>query len=188
MFPTLISRLFDPFLLLLVSVSFAAYRSGIEGSAFVTFFLFLLFGIVAPLFFLLVWATKTKQVSNYDLSKRQERVRALLILFPFLIADIIGIAIFFPKLLTFFILIFFLLFGFFLITLKWKISGHIICATFTIGLLLLWYGMRLWPILLFLPLIAWARLELKRHTMGEVIGGVVYAVVIFSIAHLLQLI
>jgi membrane-associated phospholipid phosphatase len=57
------------------------------------------------------------------------------------------------------------------ITTKWKISGHSTgIASFAI---LVWslYGVAALPVLLTIPLVAWARLRLKRHTLLQTIAG-----------------
>ncbi|KKT34555.1 MAG: hypothetical protein UW22_C0071G0001 [Candidatus Gottesmanbacteria bacterium GW2011_GWB1_44_11c] len=79
-------------------------------------------------------------------------------------------------------------FGFFLITLKFKISGHMWTATLLICMFVYWYGWIMVPLFLMIPLIAWSRLMLKRHTVGEVIGGVVYSIMVFFLAGWLHLI
>jgi len=58
-----------------------------------------------------------------------------------------------------------------LVTLKWKISGHGAAvsslAVFLCGL----YGTAAAPALLTIPLVAWARLRLRRHTLWQTICG-----------------
>jgi membrane-associated phospholipid phosphatase len=57
---------------------------------------------------------------------------------------------------------------------RWiKLSGHLAFAAFAAIILAnirLAYAA---PIALFIPLLAWSRLALQRHTFGEVIGGLV---------------
>lgn len=188
--PTIISRLLDPFMSLTVLFILSALQSGMTGMVFIRFLLFFFVVVVAPLVGLLWWAVKTKRVTNYDLSDRKERVRVLLFFFVFLVIDGILIHTFFPfgKLQEMFLFIFLFIFGFFLLTLKWKISGHMAFATLTIGLILFWYGMAFFPIVALLPLLGWLRIKLKRHTMGEVIGGTVYSLLFVFILYILQLI
>lgn len=54
----------------------------------------------------------------------------------------------------------------------WKISIHAVGVSG--GVFLLWAasGGRLWPLSLALLLVAWARLQLQAHTLGQVLGGI----------------
>ena len=62
------------------------------------------------------------------------------------------------------------------ITTKWKISGHSMgIASFAI---LVWsiYGSVAFPVLFTIPLVAWARLRLKRHTLLQTVAGAVMGI------------
>jgi hypothetical protein len=65
---------------------------------------------------------------------------------------------------------------------RWiKLSAHLAFAGFT-TLVLGWIGRGYAiPIALFIPLLAWSRLALSRHTFPEVIGGLVLGVVTATI-------
>lgn len=70
---------------------------------------------------------------------------------------------------------------FIVITRVWKISIH--TATYTSSVLLMTYLLDprfLW-MLLALPIIIWARLQRKRHTLMQALAGVVVAVIILVI-------
>jgi membrane-associated phospholipid phosphatase len=54
----------------------------------------------------------------------------------------------------------------------WKISIHAVAVTGGLLLLLVASGGRLWPLSLALVLVAWARLQLQAHTIGQVLGGI----------------
>jgi len=58
-----------------------------------------------------------------------------------------------------------------LINRYWKISIHAVGASGGVSVLLLAGGAHLWPFLLALPLVAWARLHLKAHTPAQVAAG-----------------
>ena len=57
----------------------------------------------------------------------------------------------------------------------WKISGHASVAALATGLIIQWFGWYWWPILLIVPLVAWARVVRRDHTVGQVIAGAVYS-------------
>lgn len=58
-----------------------------------------------------------------------------------------------------------------LINQHWKISIHAVGVSGGVSVLLLAGGTSLWPFLLTLPLVAWARLHLRAHTLGQVAAG-----------------
>ena len=53
----------------------------------------------------------------------------------------------------------------------WKISIHAMVVSGGVLILLLAGGMWLWPLVLTLPLVAWARLQLKSHTPAQIVAG-----------------
>ena len=67
--------------------------------------------------------------------------------------------------------------SFSLIRLRWKISGHVTVATFISTALTLVY----WNLLIFYticPIIAWSRLELKAHSVSQVVIGSLLGLII----------
>ncbi|NLE46614.1 MAG: phosphatase PAP2 family protein, partial [Chloroflexi bacterium] len=66
----------------------------------------------------------------------------------------------------------------FVITLRWKISVH--CAAAAGAATLVWslIGTPL-PLIVGVPLIAWSRLRLQRHTLAQVVAGSVVGMAIF---------
>ena len=76
-------------------------------------------------------------------------------------------------------MIFFLLWflGFYLITLFWKISGHSGVATLGAFFVIQLFGLAWWPVFLAIPLVSWARVVRRDHTVGQVIAGVGYSIV-----------
>ena len=59
----------------------------------------------------------------------------------------------------------------FLITLKWKISGHCTSAAGLSFLAIALYGEAVIPLTLIIPVIAWSRIRLGRHTLYQTIAG-----------------
>jgi len=157
-----------------------AWQAGLRDAAFISFICYV------GLFFLASWGLRLyamkKLDTNWDISDRAKRVKSLV---PFL-----GIcAVFFGCMLLwgngtltrFGIALVVWILGFVLITLRTKISGHLGVLTLTLGFLTLWFGALWLPSLILLPIVGWSRLVLKRHTMTEVIGGVLYSVIFLLI-------
>lgn len=164
MIATIISRIFDPFLMALVTLSVL-----LDGSPMYLQSL-LVMTLLPFLLFLVFW--KTKRVSNWDISNRAER--------PKFLWTLIGIEtiaiIFFQQwnVLPFL----FALVGFGIITHIWKISGHMMALGLATGVLIANYGWGWWPVLLAVPLLTWSRVVTKNHTIAQVIAGTLYSWVI----------
>lgn len=65
-----------------------------------------------------------------------------------------------------------------LITLRWKISGH---TTAISGFVVLcWWlaGASVVPLVLSVPLVAWARIQLRRHTLAQTVAGVALGAIV----------
>lgn len=171
-----ISKLSEPMVLVVGLMTLGAWQQGIRGMPFLYFAAYVVFFFLASLG-LRVLAVRKLQ-TNWDISDREKRVKSLI---PFL-----GIcAVFFSCILFwrnaglthFGTGLVAWLVGFALITLRTKISGHMAVLTLVLGYLIIWFG-AYWQFgLILLPLVAWSRLVLKRHTVVEVIGGVLYSAV-----------
>lgn len=156
---TLISRIFEPAILISI-IFFVTTRSA-----------FWLFVIIGPILGYRLWL-KRKQNLDWDITDRKKRVMPLLFLCIFLILINMLVRVFAPRLFSLSVLFLLWTIGFFLITLKYKISGHVAVAT----LFALF-----WPVTFFIvPLVAWSRVVLKRHTKGEVTLGFFYSLILYE--------
>lgn len=178
--PTLISRVFDPPLLLVVltAIGFIFFSERIYTSVELSILLLVMVGLPFVGFLLMM---KKHLVSNWDVTKRVERF-APLSLFLFTTALDIVLLLFFREhqLLSLFILYFLWVFGFFIITLVWKISGHTSIVTLVTGVLYYWFGTGAVGMIPAILLVAWARLVRKDHTLLQVAGGIVYSILLLS--------
>ncbi len=179
-FAYFISRIFDPFWVLGVLAIIVSLRSGLAGVNLERFLLLLTTVIIGLPAGLLIWAVKTKRVGNIDVSSRRQRVKVLGIFLLMLSVDLLLVK-FFGNQTLFNLFIFFSIWflGFFLITLFWKISGHMAALTLSILLIIRWYGLAWLPLIFLLPLLAWARIASKNHSLKQVIAGIIYSVFIF---------
>lgn len=169
-----ISFVTEPMVLVAALVVAGAWQKGLRGIPFISFIVYV------GLFFLVTLGLRMfavrKLKTNWDISDREKRVKSLI---PF-----VGIcALFFSciifwrngGLVQFGIMLILWMAGFVLITLRTKISGHLSILTLVLGYLTSWYGYVFIPAFGILPFVAWSRLVLKRHTMTEVIGGIMYS-------------
>jgi membrane-associated phospholipid phosphatase len=174
--PLIISRVFEPFPLLVAVSAVGAVRAGITGMALLRFLATIIAVAVVPAILSLLIALKLKFVSGWDMSVRRERVRMMLLFCVLIILDnflIRGLHLPFADRLFMVFTIWSL--GFCAITLLWKVSGHTGIATLAAGLVYRWYGAGVWPLFLLIPLIAWARIVGRRHTVSQTAGGIVYS-------------
>jgi len=65
-----------------------------------------------------------------------------------------------------------------IITLRYKISIHASGVAGPATFLVYQYGVRLWPLTLVMVVVGWARLELKAHTVGQIVWGVLVTVLL----------
>lgn len=176
--PRIISRLFEPLVVFIILIGVAIVESSIKPVDAVRLFLFFIFAILMPPVLLLIIALKKGWVSSWDISDRRQRVRAFTIMLLILFVDMYGISLMAPSPITYlFFVLFFWFIGFFLFTLRWKLSGHVGFLTLAIIFLIYWFGYGWWPLLFTIPLLSWARVRGNYHTVGEVIGGAVYSIV-----------
>lgn len=174
-----ISRLFDPIWVLSVLIIITARHSNLSGPEFWRFLAIFVGGMALPPAALLVWAVKTGRVENWDVSRRQQRIKALSVLLFLLLPDLLLVKIFGNAALVwrFGLLVGWFL-GFFGVTLFWKISGHAASVTLATLLIVRWYGSSWWPILFMIPLVGWARMVSKNHSLAQVIGGIIYSLTV----------
>lgn len=169
-----ISQVTEPMVLVAVIVVLGAWQHGIRGISFVSFMVYVGLLFLASLGLRIFAVHKLK--TNWDISDREKRVKSLV---PFVgICAVFFSCIFFWRnsgLIQFGMTLIFWMVGFVLITLRTKISGHLAILTLVLGYATSWYGYMFLPAVVILPFVAWSRLVLKRHTMIEVIGGILYS-------------
>jgi small-conductance mechanosensitive channel len=163
---TVVSRIFDPFIMLAVVFVVLVSHTQVFVPAFVSM-------VLVPLvLYIIAW--KTKFVSNWDMSDRRERPK---ILWPLVVIEVICISVFqlssiIPMLAA--------IIGFAIITQFWKISGHAMGAALATGTIVARFGWGWWPVLLIVPLVCWARVVRRDHTIWQVIAGAAYSWIITS--------
>ena len=165
---TVISRIFDPF----VTLGAVFIILFVGSPKFIPAFL-LMIGLPLVLF---IVAWKTKFVSNWDVSKRRERPKILwtLLGIEIIASGMLKTTVTFPVLLV--------LAGFTLITHFWKMSGHTVAASLFTGYVIIRFGWGWWPVLLLVPLVGWARVIRKDHTVLQVTAGALYSWILLVIA------
>lgn len=173
----LISSVFSPPLMVTLGLLFVGQQIGAEG---VNWALFQIgSGILLPVIYI-VYQVQQGNITDFHMKVREQRIRPMILTLmlsgvswtvmkmlnaPIALMIFSGVAIF----QTAFML---------LVTLKWKISGHSMTvagmAVFLFGI----FGPHVWPLLLTIPLVAWARVRLSRHdrwqTLAGTLGGIAF--------------
>ena len=177
----IISRIFEPLVILPIILVFAGVRAGLTEGSLLSFLTIMAALFIVPVIVFRVWLVARFHL-DWDISNRKKRIGPLIVLLLFLFGALILVNQWHNVLLTDMFVQFFLwLVGFLVITLFWKISGHTGVITLAFLLLLEWYGWQMWPILLAISLVTWARVVGKNHTLGQAIGGIVYSSLLHEI-------
>lgn len=174
---TFISKLFEPALLIPVSFVLCAMRSGLSAQPSLLWMIV----FTCPMLLYRVWAKKSKGL-DWDMHKRESRIEPFTYLLGYLALTTLIIWIFEPLLLPIITLYCVWTVGFFIITALWtKISGHVGGDTLAIGMILQWFGNSFWPLLFIIPLMAWARVVRKDHTLFQVMLGASYSTLVLVV-------
>lgn len=176
MIATLISHLFEPMLVLAVVSVAAGFHAGLPSTE-LTRYLYGVFGLmILPVLIIRWWLVVTKRVSDWDIRNRRQREKPLLILLAFTLLNLWYVLFFGNQVLTqLFVTYIVWILGFAGVTHFWKMSGHAGVAALAAGLVISWFGWNWWPIMLFVPLVGWARLATRSHTMWQVVAGALYS-------------
>jgi len=175
----IISMIFGPVTWSIIILAVFMLRGGLNSLQLkILLPLIAIFQVVVPFSYILI-LFKRKKVTDLDLTKREERYGPLIVFVICLLITIFCIYLVGADMLfRLYLIILTLLIINALITIFWKISFHV--GVITIGVIMinfLYYWQ--WPILyLTIPLVFWARLELKKHTVGQLLGGLILNAVI----------
>jgi membrane-associated phospholipid phosphatase len=171
----ILSTIFNPFLTALalyVILSHATARDTVDfwRLLFVSTF----FTSIGPMLYVF-WLYATDRISDLDMSVRAERETVFTAFVAFYLtgAGVLWL-VHAPRVLIATMLGYFaatLVVGY--ITRYWKISTHALGITAPLVALTLLYGRQTLPFLVLVPMVCWARVYLKAHTLAQVVAGAV---------------
>jgi len=168
----LISGMFSPLTIAIAAVAIAGYAINDE-SVLLWITLYIALTILPPALYIM-YLVRKGTVTDFHLNLRKERTKPFLLMtintaLVLLVMLLAGA----PKLILVVIAAAVIQLSFMLlITLRWKISGHCTAATGLVVLALALFGEILLPLTLIIPLIAWSRIRLKRHTIAQTAAGI----------------
>jgi membrane-associated phospholipid phosphatase len=185
----ILSTIFNPFLTALALFAILALIGAKDTWDFWRLlFLSTFFTSIGPMLYVF-WLYGTDRISDLDMSVRIERemVFTAFVIFYSLGAAALWIA-HAPRLMIAAML------GYLLSTLivqyitrYWKISTHALGITAPLAALTLIYGRQPLPFMILIPMVCWARVYLRAHTIMQVVAGVALAVAttafFFSLFH-----
>ncbi|MEN4013571.1 MAG: hypothetical protein AB1453_03680 [Chloroflexota bacterium] len=181
-----ISRLGSPPLLASFSIWIATHSQNPPNLVYPWAMITVFWMIILPASYL-IYLRRTGQITDLDVFVRSQRIRpytlsifcsaaALVILlssnapriFPIIAAGGLMNTI-----------------GLFLVNLKWKISAHAAAAAGLSFLAVLFAGAAALPALITIPLIAWSRVHLRRHTLAQTAAGSLWGAASFCLIYYL---
>jgi hypothetical protein len=129
------------------------------------------------------WLARTGRVSDFHIPIRSQRVKPMILMLAMGILSTLALSRMNPPLLLigFAALALFILAFLFAVTLKWKISGHATAVTAFCSLLTLLFGGLAGISFLLVPVVLWARLKLRRHTVKQTIAGTALGLTTFGL-------
>lgn len=122
----------------------------------------------------IVYGVKKKTFNNFDVSNRTQRPLLFLIIGIFALVYLLGLFLFHAPFILVAVIIA-IIFGVIVMSIintKIKASLHVATVSSLLTVLAMIYGGYYFLLLLIIPLVAWSRVIVKRHTILEtVIGG-----------------
>jgi membrane-associated phospholipid phosphatase len=178
----LISEILSPPVTILLSLILVAQMIP-EPSAWLWLVFAALAMIGAPVAFIL-WQVRSGVISDFHIPIRTQRVRPMLVMAACTsLTWAIMAAGKAPRLLLILVSLGIIhLLATLLITLRWKISGHSAAIAGLALLIVNQAGLASLPCLALIPLVAWARVRIRRHTIAQTIAGACSGLLFVSLA------
>jgi len=176
----LTSTILNPFLVSLVVILLLSFES-ISGTVdAVKWSLILIALSILPVFSVTIYLARNEKLEGVFINVRQQRTKIYLlaivcaiagaVILPYLGAPVLLIATFVAGLSAIVI--------FMCINLFWKISLHTALVAASVTVLVILYGSIAAVTVVLIPLVAWARTELKYHSLAQVVTGTLLATLI----------
>ena len=178
----LLSRLGSPPVIALVGIAVIATVIG-NSNGWLWALAYLILAVPLPTLYVL-WKVQRGEITDFDIRVREQRIKPYVLILictaGALLLMIVGRA---PGL-----MIVVAAAGWvqtailFSVTLWWKISAHCTAMASLAVLALGTIGVAAWPLMLGLPLVAWSRVRLRRHTVMQTIAGSILGLLISTAA------
>jgi membrane-associated phospholipid phosphatase len=187
-FAKLLSYIFNPLVFFLLMPYLVVYKQTNDTVIALRWGVFSAVFVVVGLLFVII-GKRRGTFSDFDLSNRVERAKFYILLWPLLICYVVASFLFRGMFFSLTIIAVGIVIGLLLfefVNQKVKASIHIGVATaFAIAIGLLYGWNYFFATVLIVPLLAWSRLILKRHTLQEVFTGATLGTIITGITFIL---
>lgn len=168
-----ISHIMSPHIVGIVLVSAMAFQFSDDPRSIGLWLALVIPLLVVPPLIYLLWLVHRGTIEDIYMPNRKTRLRPLAVLMVWLLGCL-GLIRYWeaPPVVESFVLAATILVGILsLVTLFWKISFHGAAISAAATTTVLVAGSYAWPVVLLVPLVGWARVRLKRHTLRQVIYG-----------------
>ena len=176
----LTSNILNPFLVSIVLILLLSFKSTSSALDAVKWSLILIAVSILPVFLVIIYLVRSQKLEGPFINIRKQRTKIYLlagvcasvgcIVFHYLGAPPILVATSVAGLSGVVV--------FMCINFLWKISLHTALITASVAILIILYGSIAAITVVLIPLIAWARIELKHHSLAQVITGALLAALI----------
>ncbi len=180
---SLTSNILNPFLVSPVLILLLSFKSTSSALDAVKWLLISIAVSILPVFVVIIYLVRSQKLENVFVDVRKQRTKIYLlagvcagvgcIIFPYLEAP--------PTLRATVVAGFSAVVVFMCINFLWKISLHTALITASVAILIILYGSIAAVTVVLVPLIAWARIELKHHSLAQVAAGALLAASIVSV-------
>ena len=180
----LTSNILNPFLVSLIIILVLSFESTSSTLDALKWSLILIALSILPVFSVIIYLVRKGRLDGVFTSVRGQRTKIYwlagacaslgCIILPYFGAPSILVATFVAGLLAVVI--------FMCINLWWKISLHTAFITASVTVLVILYGWIVAVTVLLIPLMSWARIELKHHSLAQVATGALLAAIIVAVA------
>jgi len=174
---SLISNILNPFLVSLILILLLSFKSTSSALDAVKWSLISIAISILPVFGVIIYLVRSQKLESAFINVRKQRTKIYLlagvcagvgcIIFPYLGAP--------KELMATFVAGLSAVVVFMCINLLWKISLHTALVTASVIVLIILYGSIAAVTVVLIPLIAWARIELKHHSLAQVAAGALLA-------------
>ncbi len=181
-----ISYIFSPPLVLIAGILITGFAIGTRYGWYWTIFYGVMSVLLPTLY--IFWLLYRGEITDFHIRIREQRIK------PFTVSAVLGVSAWFvmlffgaPDVLLILgaagmVQLIFLL----LVTLRWKMSGHSMTISAWAVFLLWLFNLSSWPILLTIPLVAWARVRMNRHEILQTIIGALVGILVMVLAFYLM--
>jgi len=179
----LTSNILNPFLVSIILILLLSLKSTSSVLDAVKWLLISIAVSILPVFGVIIYLVRSQKVENVFINVRKQRTKLYLlasvcagvgcISLPYLEAPLTLIATFVAGLSAVVV--------FMCINFLWKISLHTALITASVAILIILYGSIAAITVVLVPLIAWARIELKQHSLAQAAAGALLATLVVVI-------